>query len=37
MARLANAALWLLLVLAVALVVAMTWHPWVRPWTGIKL
>jgi hypothetical protein len=35
MARLLNAALWALLVLAVATVVVMTWHPWVHPWTGI--
>jgi hypothetical protein len=34
-AKLVNAALWALLVLAVVLVVVMTWHPWVRPWTGI--
>jgi hypothetical protein len=35
-ARLVNAALWALLALAVALVVVMTWHPWVAPWTGIR-
>jgi len=35
-ARLAAAALWALLALAVALVVVMTWHPWVHPWTGIR-
>jgi hypothetical protein len=32
----AAAALWFFLVCAIALVVAMTWHPWVSPWTGIK-
>ena len=36
MARFVNAVLWVLLVLAVVLVVVMTWHPWVRPWTGIR-
>ena len=35
MGRLANALLWALLGLAVVLVVVMTWHPWVWPWTGI--
>lgn len=34
-ARLAAAALWLLLGCAVVLVVVMTWHPWV-PFTGTK-
>jgi hypothetical protein len=28
--------LWALLALAVVLVVVMTWHPWVRPWTGLR-
>jgi hypothetical protein len=27
--------LWLLLCAGVIAVVAMTWHPWVHPWTGI--
>ena len=36
MSRLANVALWLLLGLAIVLVVVMTWHPWVHPWTGIR-
>ena len=36
MARLANALLWLLLAALVALVVVMTWHPWVTPWTGLR-
>jgi len=35
-AKLANAALWLLLGLAVVAVVAMVWHPWVHPWTGVR-
>jgi hypothetical protein len=35
-ARLANALLWLLLAALVALVVVMTWHPWVTPWTGLR-
>jgi hypothetical protein len=30
-----NALLWALLALAVALVIVMTWHPWVTPWTGV--
>jgi hypothetical protein len=33
--KLANAALWLLLALAIIAVVVMTWHPWVHPWTGV--
>jgi hypothetical protein len=32
----ARIALWALLAVAVALVVVMTWHPWVVPWTGVK-
>ncbi|MEA2690139.1 MAG: hypothetical protein QOJ39_2142 [Candidatus Eremiobacteraeota bacterium] len=36
MGRLANALLWLLLGAAVVLVVVMTWHPWVHPWTGVR-
>jgi hypothetical protein len=32
----ARAVLWLALGVAVALVVAMTWHPWIHPWTGIR-
>jgi hypothetical protein len=36
LSRLANAVLWLLLALAIALVAVMTWHPWVHPWTGIR-
>lgn len=35
MARLARALLWIVLAAGVALVVAMTWHPWVTPWTGV--
>ncbi len=35
MAKLANAALWALLVGSVLLVIAMVWHPWVHPWTGV--
>jgi hypothetical protein len=35
-ARLANAALWVLLGLGIALIVVMTWHPWVTPWTGVR-
>jgi len=27
--------LWALLALGVILVVVMTWHPWVTPWTGV--
>jgi len=34
--RLANAALWLVLAALIALVVVMTWHPWVTPWTGVR-
>jgi hypothetical protein len=34
-AKLANAVLWALLALAVVVVVVMTWHPWVHPWTGV--
>jgi hypothetical protein len=34
--RLANTALWLLLALGVLLIVVMTWHPWVTPWTGVR-
>lgn len=26
--------LWVLLGIGVLLIVAMTWHPWVQPWTG---
>ncbi|MDB5070663.1 MAG: hypothetical protein JWM87_1774 [Candidatus Eremiobacteraeota bacterium] len=36
MSRFANAVLWLLLALGIALVVVMTWHPWVHPWTGVR-
>jgi hypothetical protein len=36
MVKVARAALWVLLVLGVALIVAMVWHPWVTPWTGIR-
>ena len=36
MARFARALLWLLLALGVVLVVVMTWHPWVVPWTGVR-
>lgn len=36
MAKLANAVLWLILAIAVVTVVAMTWHPWVHPWTGVR-
>jgi hypothetical protein len=28
--------LWLLLAAGIVLVVAMTWHPWVTPWTGVR-
>jgi hypothetical protein len=35
-AKLASALLWLLLALGIVLVVVMTWHPWVVPWTGIR-
>jgi hypothetical protein len=31
-----KALLWGLLAVAALLVVAMTWHPWVQPWTGVK-
>jgi hypothetical protein len=36
MAKLLNALLWLALCALVALVVVMTWHPWVTPWTGLR-
>jgi hypothetical protein len=36
MAKAARIVLWLLLALGVALVIVMTWHPWVVPWTGVE-
>jgi hypothetical protein len=35
LAKVAAILLWLLLGCGVVLVAAMTWHPWVHPWTGI--
>jgi hypothetical protein len=35
MARFGAVLLWLVLACAIVLVAAMTWHPWVHPWTGI--
>jgi len=35
-AKIVNALLWAVLAIAIGLIVAMVWHPWVAPWTGIK-
>jgi len=35
LAKVAAILLWLLLAWGIVLVVAMAWHPWVHPWTGI--
>jgi len=35
MAKGAAGLLWALLALGVLLIVLMTWHPWVTPWTGM--